>query len=120
MSDMTADQRSSSEPRAPERGAFVGRLRDLLRDPLGAGRSASPVGPSAQSQCGRPGDSPTCDICHRRLLSGEQLGAYGRGEQLLLACPLCGIELSSAGLQRQPGDPDAQRPPGAAGAKRVA
>jgi hypothetical protein len=46
--------------------------------------------------------------------------AYGRGEQLLLACPLCGIELSSAGLERQPSDPDAQHPPGAAGAKRVA
>ncbi len=117
---MTTDKRRRFDPRGPRRDAFVERLRDMLPGPLGANRPAVTAGPPAQSQRGRSGDPPTCDVCHRRLPSGEQLGAYGRGEQLLLACPLCGIELSSAGLQRPPGDPDTQRPPGAAGAKRVA
>jgi hypothetical protein len=117
---MTTDKRRRFDPRAPRRDAFVERLRDMLRGPLGANRPAVTAGPPAQSQRGRSGDPPTCDVCHRRLLSGEQVTAYGRGEQLLLACQHCGIELCSAGLRRQPAGADGQNPLGASGAERAA
>jgi hypothetical protein len=102
------------------RGAYVGRLIGALRAAASAGNPVPVARPPAQRERTWPGEPPTCDMCHRRLLQGERTAFYAHGEVLLLACPLCAVELSGAGLRRQPGIADDDALPCDVGDERVA
>lgn len=53
-----------------------------------AGRSPAPLWTE---------EPETCDVCGRRLLTGERPGVFQRDDGMLLLCPLCAIDRAVGG-----------------------
>lgn len=98
---------ASKAPGQRAHGPIVERLVGALRRGTPPCASRPPVRRPAPGRGGAGSWEPmTCDVCRRRLLRGERAALYARGEEQVVACPLCAIELSGAGLRRVPDPAD--------------
>lgn len=41
----------------------------------------------------------TCEVCGRRLLTGELPALFQTNDELVLACPVCAMDLAAAGYR---------------------
>ena len=104
------------------------RTRDLVRRWFGSGRDdpASPAArdhktglaavPQSRRRARAAGDRTalwteepeTCEVCGRRLLTGEMPSLFQVGDDVELVCPVCAIGLATAGF-RSPDPPSPVR-----------
>jgi hypothetical protein len=64
--------------------------------PLQSRRRARAAGDRASLWTEEP---ETCECCGRRLLTGELPALMQRGEEQLLVCPICVMQLAAAGYR---------------------
>ena len=98
------------------------RTRELLRRWFGSGRDdpssiadgdhkPGPAGPQSRRRARAAGDRAalwteepeTCEVCGRRLLTGELPSLFQMGDKVVLVCPVCAMDLAMTGFR--PPDP---------------
>ncbi len=106
------------------------RARELVRRWFGSGRDGPPSGaardrvsgpatvPQSRRRARAAGDRAalwteepeTCERCGRRLLTGELPSLFQVGDDVELVCPMCAIDLATAGFRSpDPSSPVRQR-----------